>query len=126
MLEKMKTRIVIADDNSAWCNILKKYLQQNTEFEVVGTTEDGEEQISMIKNLKPDIVITDIKRESGISGIEVIKRCNELNLGQTKFLVETASCSIDERMLLNNLGIKNILLKPFSLNEIIKKLEEVY
>ena len=126
MLEKMKKRIVIADDNSAWCNILKKYLKQNTEFEVVGTTEDGEEQISMIKNLKPDIVITDIKRESGISGIEVIKRCNELNLEQTKFLVETASCSIDERMLLNNLGIKNILLKPFSLNEIIKKLEEVY
>lgn len=125
MLEKPKARVIIADDNTVWCNSLKKYLEQNTDIEVVGITNDGEQQIAMIKTLKPDIVITDLKRENGISGIEVIKKCNEQNVGKVKFLVETGSYYKDQMDLLKSMGIKHILYKPFVLDNIMEKIIEI-
>ena len=75
MMEEMKIRIIIADDNKAWTDLLQKYLKNFKELEIVGITNDGIEQLDMIKELKPDVVVTDLKRDKGISGIEVIKRC---------------------------------------------------
>lgn len=112
-------KIIIADDNIAWCNIMNNFLQQYSDFQVIGTTTDGNEQIEMIQNLKPDIVITDLKRNSGISGLEVIQKCND----NTTFVVETAS---DYNIInsLVHLGIKDFLIKPFQLSELVQKIQE--
>lgn len=125
MSEKTKTRIIIADDNTAWCDLLKKYLEKNSDVEIIGMTSDGEEQIAMIKTLKPDIVVTDLKREKGLSGIEVIKRCNEGNMEKVKFLVETGCYYEDQMDMLKNMGINHVLYKPFVLDNIIEKIEEI-
>lgn len=120
-----KTKIIIADDNTAWCDLLKKFLEKNSDVEIIGITSDGEEQIAMIKTLKPNIVVTDLKRKKGLSGIEVIKRCNKENIGNVKFLVETG-CYYEEQMdMLKDIGIKHILRKPFVLDNIIEKIEEI-
>lgn len=62
MMEEMKIRIIIADDNKAWTNLLQKYLKNFKELEIVGITNDGIEQLDMIKELKPDVVVTDLKK----------------------------------------------------------------
>lgn len=124
MANKTKTSIIIADDNTTWCNLLKKYLEQR-EYEIVGTTSDGEEQLEMIKTLRPDIVITDLKRDKGISGIEVIKKYSKQNAVKTKFLVETGSYYKDQMDVLEDMGIKHILFKPFVLDSIVEKIEEI-
>lgn len=125
MSEKTKARIIIADDNTVWCDLLKKYLEKNSDVEIIGMTSDGEEQIAMIKTLKPDIVVTDLKREKGLSGIEVIRRCNEEKMGKVKFLVETGCYYEDQMDMLKDIGIKHILHKPFVLDNIIEKIEEI-
>ena len=124
MTENTKISIIIADDNTTWCNLLKKYLEQR-DYEIVGTTTDGEEQLEMIKTLRPDLVITDLKRDKGISGIEVIKRYNEQNTVKTKFLVETGCYYKDQMDLLEDMGINHILFKPFVLDRIVETIEEI-
>ena len=124
MTENTKISIIIADDNTTWCNLLKKYLEQR-DYEIVGTTSDGEEQLEMIKTLRPDLVITDLKRDKGISGIEVIKRYNEQNTVKTKFLVETGCYYKDQMDVLEDMGIKHILFKPFVLDRIVEEIEEI-
>lgn len=124
MTENTKTSIIIADDNTTWCNLLKKYLEQR-DYEIVGTTSDGEEQLEMIKTLRPNLVITDLKRDKGISGIEVIKRYNEQNIVKTKFLVETGCYYKDQMDVLEDMGIKHILFKPFVLDRIVEEIEEI-
>ena len=52
-MEEMKIRIIIADDNKAWTDLLQKYLKNFKELEIVGITNDGIEQLDMIKELKP-------------------------------------------------------------------------
>lgn len=118
-----KLRILIADDNVALCEIIKQYLEKNKDIDILGTVYDGEEEIKLIKSLKPDIVITDLQRKIGISGIDVIKKCyNEFELNETKFIVETASYSKEELYTLIDLGIENLLIKPFSLTQLMNKI----
>lgn len=119
-----KVTIIIADDNRAWVNLLNKYLTNYEEIKVLGITDDGEQQIKMIKDLKPDIVITDLKRNKGISGIEVIEQCYKLNI-KTKFLVTTAGYYNYKFEELEKMGIRHFLYKPFNLNDVIKEIKNI-
>ena len=125
MNEQDRIRMIIADDNFYWCETMRKYLQQFKEIEILGTTSDGEEQIEMITKLNPDIVITDLKRKTGISGLEVLKRCQEMQLTKTKFIVETATYYNEQTKLLINMGIKHILFKPYTFEDLKNEISAV-
>ena len=117
-------KIIIADDNKAWTDLLSKYLAKYKELKILGITNDGEEQIEMIKKLKPDIVITDLKRDKGISGVEVIERCYKLNI-KTDYLVTTAGYYNNKIQELRQMGITHFLFKPFDIDDLIKKIKNI-
>ena len=117
-------KIIIADDNKAWTDLLSKYLAKYKELKILGITNDGEEQIEMIKKLKPDIVITDLKRDKGISGVEVIERCYKLNI-KTDYLVTTAGYYNDKIQELRQMGITHFLFKPFDIDDLIKEIKNI-
>lgn len=125
MNEQDRVTIIIADDNFYWCKVMNEYLQQFKEFEILGTTSDGEEQIQMTEMLQPDIVITDLKRKLGISGLEVLKKCQEMPLNKTKFIIETAAYYQEHINSLVNMGIKHILFKPYTFEELINEIKSI-
>ena len=53
-----KIRVLLADDNEAVLAELRQQL--GNEFEIVGSVEDGEEAISAVQQLDPDVLILDI------------------------------------------------------------------
>lgn len=124
-MKNPKIKVLIADDNQSLSQQIKKCILENADFELVGITNDGEEEIRMIQNLKPNVVITDLKRKQGISGIEVIKRCYELEISETKFLVETARYYQEYFKELKKFGVNYILLKPFNLSDIEDEIYEI-
>lgn len=125
MEEKNKTTIIIGDDNLELCKQMKSYLQNFKNLEILGVTSNGEEQLEMIKVLKPNIVITDLKRDKGISGFEVLKKCHELQLTESKFIVATAAHYHETISKLNDIGINHILFKPFTFDNLIQEIEEI-
>lgn len=126
MGENKITKIMIADDNLHWSKVLEEYLEKNmNDVQIVANVDDGDKEIEMAKELNPDIIITDILRENGISGLEAIKRCKELNLNEIKFIVETANFNMEERYLLQEMGITNILIKPFDMERLIEIIEKI-
>lgn len=123
-MEEIKIRIIIADDNKAWTDLLEKYLKKFKELEIVGITNDGLEQIQMIQELKPDVVVTDLKRDEGISGVEVIKKCHELEI-ETDFLVTTAGYYNDKIQELKEIGVTHFLFKPFEIDDMVQEIKNV-
>jgi DNA-binding NarL/FixJ family response regulator len=71
-----KTRILVADDHAIVREGYCKVLEQEADFEVVAEAADGEEAISLTKELEPDIVLLDI-RMPNINGIEATKQIKE-------------------------------------------------
>lgn len=109
----METRILIADDNSLFCNQVKEFLEQFPIIKVVGIVHDNKNEIQKIEELKPDIVITDLYRKNGFTGLEVIRRyANQKNAPD--FLIISADKK--EVIIRENpdIDISGYIEKPFS------------
>jgi DNA-binding NarL/FixJ family response regulator len=65
-------KVLIVDDSKIVCNGLRQMLISIADVEVVGEAHNADEAFTAITELKPDVVILDI-RLPGKSGIEVLK-----------------------------------------------------
>ena len=68
----MSIRVLIADDQALVRAGFKMILEAEPEIEVVGEAEDGVEAVEMIKRLKPDVVLMDI-RMPRLNGLEATR-----------------------------------------------------
>lgn len=68
----MVTRIVIADRQKMFREALKHLLESEQEFEVISETDDGERLPSLVAELKPDVLLMDLKLRKSL-GIEALQ-----------------------------------------------------
>jgi len=54
-----QTRILIVDDSPSVRIALRKFLEQNSCWQVCGEAEDGQEAVDRVRQLKPDLVVMD-------------------------------------------------------------------
>jgi DNA-binding NarL/FixJ family response regulator len=69
----MSVRVVIADDQALVRAGFKMILEAEPEIDVVGEAEDGVEAVEMIKRLKPDVALMDI-RMPRLNGLEATRQ----------------------------------------------------
>ncbi|MBC7474036.1 MAG: response regulator [Candidatus Sericytochromatia bacterium] len=67
------TRILIAEDSTIMQKMLKVILEKDKSFEIVGIVADGEEACKKVLELKPDIILMDV-RMPRMGGMEAIKK----------------------------------------------------
>jgi len=69
-----KIKVLIVDDSRFIQKVLMDILQSDDAIEVIGLAKNGEEAITMVKDLKPDVVTMDVEmpRVSGIDALKVI------------------------------------------------------
>jgi len=66
-----RVKIVLADDHTLFCNLLRELLEP--EYEVVGTVSDGRELLEAAETLRPDVVLIDIGMPS-LNGLDAGRR----------------------------------------------------
>jgi|SRR5215469_1111263 len=71
-----RTRILLADDHTLFCNLLRELLEP--EYEVVGIVDDGRELLRAAEALRPDVVLADIGMPS-LNGLDAGRRLKEAN-----------------------------------------------
>ncbi|MAT40893.1 MAG: DNA-binding response regulator [Anaerolineaceae bacterium] len=71
----MTIRILLADDHAVVRQGLKMFLELDTDLEVVGEAENGEQAVQFVSSLSPDIVLMDLLMPvmDGITAIKVIR-----------------------------------------------------
>lgn len=69
----MTIRVFLVDDHALVRTGLRMILSAETDIEVVGEAESGEEALPMVRRLEPDVVVCDLHLP-GISGLEVTER----------------------------------------------------
>ncbi|MEM7032621.1 MAG: response regulator transcription factor [Chloroflexota bacterium] len=68
----MSVRVVLVDDHVVLRDGLKSLLNFEADIDVVGDASDGREALTVVAQVKPDIVISDISMP-GLNGIESIR-----------------------------------------------------
>ena len=70
-------KVLIIDDEEDARNLLKQYISLHKEFEVMGEATNGYEAVTLINQLKPDILFLDIQMP-GLNGFEVLTQLDEI------------------------------------------------
>ena len=73
VMEKIK--VLVADDHPAFREGLCGLLDNQKDIEVIATAVDGDEAVSLAKELLPDVVIIDVAMPN-LNGIEAAKQIN--------------------------------------------------
>lgn len=112
-------RAVVVDDEESLVEVISTALEY--EGWEVRTAQDGQEALSLIRDFKPDIVVLDIMMPR-IDGLRVVKRLHADGLFMPILLL-TAKDAISDRVAGLGIGGDDYLTKPFSLEELIARLQ---
>ena len=118
-------RIVLVDDHEMVIEGLKAMLAAFSErVQVVGQAVGAERALSVVDELKPDIVLTDVRMQ-GSSGLDL---CQELRQRDPQRKVVMLSVYDDEQYLFQALrvGASGYLLKSISSDDLVRQLEFVH
>jgi DNA-binding NarL/FixJ family response regulator len=117
-------KIVLAEDHALMRAGTRHILEQYPDFQVVGEAEDGQQAVELIKNLKPDIAILDIRMPK-LNGIEVVRYVKSLS-PNTKTLMLTAYDDDEYILALMEAGASGYLLKTAHEKELVDSVRGVY
>lgn len=112
-----KIKIIIADDNIHICKFIKEFLEKYEDIEILGIANSDEDEIKMIEELKPEIVITDLMRNHRYTGLDIIKSYFTKNK-DIAFLVISADNKSD--VINGGLEVAGYIKKP------VNDYEEIY
>jgi DNA-binding NarL/FixJ family response regulator len=81
-------RVLLVDDHQVVRRGLRTFLEIQDDIEVVGEAADGAEGVARAEELKPDVVLMDVKMP-GTDGIEALRKLREL-ANPAKVLIVTS------------------------------------
>ena len=82
----MAIRVYLIDDHALVRTGLKMILAGETDIEVVGEAENGEDALPQIRKLVPDVVLCDLHLP-GLSGLEITERITRSDLDSRVIIV---------------------------------------
>ena len=110
-------RVLIVDDIAETRENIRKLLQFEADFEIVGAARNGNEGIELAKELQPDVILMDINMPDidGITATETIR--GEVPNAQIVILTVQADPNYMRRAMLA--GARDFLTKPPSVDEML-------
>ena len=118
-------RILLADDDNFVLAALSSYIGTDRDLQVIGTARQGEEALSLIEELNPDVALIDIEMPGDLNGLDVSKIVCQ-SFARTKVLVLT---SYDEESCIRkalSTGAKGYLLKGTSASDLIDTIKYLH
>ncbi len=124
-----KLSVLVVDDEEDIREMLKTFLDMMEVFDFVVEAQDGGEAIRKCQNQKFDLIITDLMMPN-VRGIELIQNQKaqekrEKTETPTPFIILSGNITGEEVQKAIHFGVTNVVTKPCTAEEFIKKVTEV-
>ncbi|OJX63335.1 MAG: response regulator [Micrococcales bacterium 73-13] len=114
-----RRRVVVAEDESLIRMDIVEILNDNG-FEVVGEAGDGETAVQLATELKPDLVVMDVKMPQ-LDGISAAERLSKHHIAPVVLLTAFSQKELVERA--SEAGALAYVVKPFTPNDLLPAIE---
>lgn len=118
-------KIVVADDNQDFNDLLSSFLDNEPDFEVVGTALNGRETLELVQEKQPDVLLLDIIMPH-LDGIGVLEEMVRLPLEprpQVIMLTAFGHENITQKAV--ELGASYYILKPFGMDVLAERIRQL-
>ena len=119
----MSKSVLIADDHDIIRIGIKNILRGQSDYEVVAEAVDGEEVLTKVKELKPDILLLDISMPK-IGGLDIIEQIHRVS-PETKILIITVHKANAYIIKALKEGVKGYLNKENAGEELLPALRKI-
>ncbi|WP_067177621.1 response regulator [Microtetraspora niveoalba] len=113
--------VLVVDDDFMVARIHRGFVDRVEGFRVVGTAHTGEQTLTAVAELRPDLVLLDLYLPD-VFGLDVITRLRAAGY-DCDVLVISAAREIDAVRGAARQGVVNYLLKPFDVDDLRVRLE---
>ncbi|AOZ93061.1 response regulator transcription factor [Paenibacillus crassostreae] len=105
-------RVILVDDEMYTRKGLMKLIDwEACGFQVVGEADNGEDALELIKDIQPELVITDI-RMPVLDGLELIRRVTEEGIADPMFIILSGYDDFNYAQKALRYGVHDFILKP--------------
>lgn len=119
----MSICVLVVDDHELVRTGICRMLQDQSDIEVVGQAESGEEAIVLARQFKPDVVLLDVNMP-GIGGVETTRRLLQIN-PNSHILAVSGLAQEPYPSLLLKAGAKGYITKGAPMIEMVRAIHKV-
>lgn len=121
--KKEAIRILIADDHPIVRDGLRRLLETEPDFSVVGQAADGREAVKLVRELTPDVLLLDLSMPR-LPGLEVLRELSESAAAVRTILLAAA---IEKEQIIEALqmGARGVVLKESATQLLFKSIRTV-
>ena len=119
-----KIRVLLTDDHTLFRQGVRRLLESEADFDVVGEAADGGEAVEKARELRPDVVLMDIGMP-GLSSFEAARHIRK-NRPETKVLFLTMYEDEDYLVQCLEVGASGYVLKDTPAAQLVTAVREVY
>lgn len=125
ILVNEKIKIVLADDNKDFCQVLKEYLSNEDDIEILGIAKDGIEALDLVKRTQPDLLVLDVIMPH-LDGLGIIEKLNAMDIPKMPKIIVLSAVGQDKiTQSAINLGADYYIVKPFDFVIFINRIREL-
>lgn len=126
-IKMKKLNVGIADDNLVTLETLGEIISSDSQLELIGSANNGEDAYELIKRNEPDVMLIDIimPKMDGLSLMEKVN--NDVNIKKRpQFIVVSAVGSEEVTEDVFRLGANYFIKKPFGKDIILNRIKRFY
>lgn len=120
----MAVTILLADDNAVTRSIMRRLIEWESEFEVVGEAENGLNAVEQTVKLQPDLVLMDVNMPV-MGGMEAAEQIS-MKCPQTAVVICSVQGERDYLRQAMSSGASDYLVKPISTEQLVETVNHVY
>jgi len=117
-------RIVIADDHAIFRHGLRRLLDAEPAFQVVGEADDGDKAVELARSLKPDVLLLDLAMPR-MHGIEALRELASAP-SPVRTILLTAQIETPQIVEALQLGARGVVLKHAASELLMRSIHTVF
>ena len=120
-----KIKVCIVDDNRELVALLEEYISEQPDMEVIGVAHNGQDCLSMLEQVSPDVLVLDIIMPH-LDGLAVLERIKDSQKGTSipNVIMLTAFGQEDVTKKAVELGASYFILKPFDMENLVNHIRQ--